>query len=284
MSAAVHLYLVDGTFELFRCFHGAPRAKDADGNEFGATRAMLWTLTKLLRRDGLTHVAFAMDRMTRPIKKDGSADALLREQNGPVADVVRALGIALLPMSRFQADAALATGAAHWGDTVDRTVTCTRDKDLLQCVRGDRIVLLDRTKKVITDEAALRERFGIGPEQIPDYHALVGNPSDGLAGLPGWGPKATAAALQRWPGVEQIPTDFAAWEGVPIRGARRLHGVLVERRLELLLARNLSVRRGDVPLPHSLDDLRWRGPTDALPALAARLGAEEALDRVPAPR
>lgn len=276
------LYLVDGTFELFRCFHGAPRARDAGGDEIGATRAMLWTLTKLLRRDDLTHVAFAMDRMTRPPKKDGSANALLREQNGPVADVVRALGITLWPMSRHQADDALATGAARWGESVDRTVICTRDKDLLQCVRGERIVLLDRSKQAITDEAAVQARFGIRPSQVPDYHALVGDPSDALAGLPGWGPKAAAAALQRWEGVEQIPVDFAAWEGVGVRGARRLHATLVERRLELLLARNLSVRRADVPLPHTLDDLRWRGPDlAALEPLAERLGAVEALEKLP---
>lgn len=278
------LYLVDGTFELFRCFHGAPRGKDADGNEIGASRAMLWTLGKLLRRDDLTHVAFAMDRMTRPIKKDGSGDALLREQNGLVADVVRALGITLWPMSRHQADDALATGAARWRDSVERVVICTRDKDLLQSVRADRVVLLDRTKQTITDEPAIRARFGITPSQIPDYHALVGDPSDALAGLPGWGPKAAAAALQRWPGVADIPADFAAWDGLPIRGAKRLHAVLVERRLELLLARNLSVRRTDVPLPHTLEDLRWRGPAAALPALAARLGAEDAISSLPAAR
>ena len=280
----MHLYLVDGTFELFRCFHGAPRAQDADGNEIGACRALLWTLAKLLRTDGLTHVAFAMDRMTRPAKKDGSADALLREQNPLAADVVRALGIALLPMSRYQADDALATGAARWADDVGRVVICTRDKDLLQSVRGDRVVLLDRTRDVVTDEDAVRARFGIAPSQIPDFHALVGDPSDGLAGLPGWGPKAAAAALQRWGDVASIPTDRDAFAEAGLRGGARLHAGLVERRLELLLARNLSVRRADVPLPHTLDDLRWRGPAGALPALAARLGAEEALAGVPPAR
>jgi len=275
------LYLVDGTFELFRCFHGAPRAKDADGREIGATRAMLWTLVKLLRTEGLTHVAFAMDRMTRPAKRDGSADALLREQNGPVAEVVRALGITLWPMSRFQADDALATGVARYAGSVDRTVICTRDKDLLQCVDGDRVVLLDRTKDVITDEAAMRARFGIGPTQIPAYHALVGDPSDGLAGLPGWGAKATAAALQRWGTLEAIPTDPEGWDGAGIRGSRRLATVLGERHLEARLARNLATLRSDVPLPHSLDDLRWRGSDrPALEALADRLDARDAIERL----
>lgn len=274
------LYLVDGTDELFRCFHGAPRARDAAGEEVGALRGLLWTLVKLLRREDLTHVAFALDRMAPPAKKDGSVDALLRGQNRPAAELVRALGITLWPMSRgFQADDALATGVALFASAVDRTVVCTRDKDLLQCVDGDRVVLLDRTRGVVTNEAALRARFGIRPSQIPAYHALVGDPSDGLGGLPGWGPKSAAAVLDRYGSVEAIPD--ADWD-IPLRGAKRLAAVLAERRLEAILARNLSRLRSDVPLPHRLADLRRRSPDlEVLRPLAARIGAEDALEKLP---
>jgi len=272
------LYLVDGTFELFRCFHGAPRAR-VDGAEVGALRGLLWTLVKLLRREDLTHVAVAFDRMAPPAKKDGSPDSLLRSQNRPAAEIVRALGVTLWPMSRgFQADDALATGAAMYGDLVDRTIICTRDKDLLQCVVGERVVVLDRGAGKVSDEAEVVRRFGIRPAQIPAYHALVGDPSDGLGGLPGWGPKSAAAVLARYGTIEDVPDGD--WD-VPVRGSARLAATLVERRLEAILARNLSRLRTDVPLPHTIADLARRPPDEnVLRPLARRIGAEEALERV----
>jgi len=272
------LYLVDGTFELFRCFHGAPRAQ-VDGEEVGALRGLLWTLVKLLRREDLTHVAVAFDRMAPPAKKDGSPDALLRAQNRPAADIIRALGMTLWPMSRgFQADDALATGAAMYGGSVDRVVICTRDKDLLQCVVGERVVVLDRGSGKVSDEAEVVRRFGITPAQIPAYHALVGDPSDGLGGLPGWGPKSAAAVLARYGTVEAIPDGD--WD-VPVRGAARLAATLRDNRLEAVLARNLSRLRTDVPLPHILADLARRAPDEAvLRPIARRIGAEEALERL----
>ena len=269
------LFLVDGSVELFRCFHGAPRAQDEQGREVGLLRALTWTLVKLLKREELTHVAFAVDVMARPARNDGSADSLLRAQAPRAMELVRALGITVWPMVRYQADDGLATGAARFGDQVDQVVICTSDKDLLQCIRGERIVLLNRSTKKITDEAALRERFGIGPEQIPDLFGLMGDPSDGLTGLPGWGAKSASTVLARYGRIDDIPE--APWD-VKVRGAARLSATLEERRLEAVLQRDLSRLRDDLPLPHTLDDLVWRGPRDDLRQLAAELGAEGAVD------
>lgn len=279
----MRVFLVDGTFEHFRCFHGAPRATDADGHEIGAARAFLWTMTKLLRRDDLTHAAVAFDRMAPPARRDGSSDALLRGQNALIADIVRALGVVLWPMIRLQADDALATGAVRYAGEGHQVVICTRDKDLTQSIRGTSVVLWDRVNDVVTDEAALRERFGVGPEQMPDWHALVGDPSDGLRGLPGWGPKSAAVVLARYGHVEDIPLDAGCWD-LEVRGAARLAAVLAERRDEALLARDLGRLRTDVPLPHALDDLQWQGPRPELAPLAARLGAPEVLDKLAGPR
>jgi 5'-3' exonuclease len=275
----VSLYLVDGTFELFRCFHGAPRHR-IGGQEVGAVRGLLWTLVSLLRTPDLTHVALAFDRMPRPRPGDAGADALIRGQASLAADVVRALGIVFWPAVRWQADDLLATGAARYAAEVDRLVLCSTDKDLSQCVRGQRVVLLDRIRKRETDEDGVRERFGVAPAQMPDWFALVGDPSDGLAGLPGWGPKAAGAVLTAHGRVEDIPLDPARW-GVTLRGAERLAAVLAERRDEAILYRDLSILRTDLPLPQTLADLSWRGAHASLRALARDLEVEDALDAVP---
>ena len=273
------LYVVDGTFELFRCFHGAPRATDADGNEIGAARALLWTLLKLLRTEDLTHVAMAYDRMARPRKNDGSADALLRSQNALAGEVARAVGITIWPVIRWQADDAAATAARQYRDDFARIVLCTTDKDLLQCVRGEHVVVWDRIRDRVTDEDGVRERMGVDPDQIPDLFSLIGDPSDGLSGVPGWGPKSAAAVLGRYRTLAEIPDNDAEWD-CKVRGAARLARNLKEGRDEAKLARALSVLRDDLPLPQSAEDLRWRGPTDELDQLAARLGADEVVEKV----
>jgi len=272
------LFVVDGTFELFRCFHGAPRYTDPTGKEVGAVRGLLWTLVKLLRRPDLTHVAFAMDRMAAP--RAGDPSAVLRSQNALAMEVVRALGIPLWPMVRYQADDALATAAARYVDDVDQVVLCTSDKDCMQCVRDDRVVLLDRIRKRLTDETAMRERFGVPPSSWPDYLALVGDPSDGLPGVPGWGARSTAIVLARYGNLEQIPVDAADWD-VRVRGAPRLSGSLRERWHEAVLMRDLSILRTDMPLPQGIDDLSWSSQTPELALLADRVGAGEALHKLP---
>lgn len=280
----MRVYLVDGTFEIFRCFHGAPRAR-AGGREVGAVRGLLQTLAALLRTEGLTHVAVAFDSVvanTRGLDPN-SNDALLRSQYPLAADAVRALGIALWPMSRFQADDALATGAARYKQAsgVEQVVICSNDKDFAQCVEGERVVLRDRIRKLTTDEAGVLERFGVPPRSIPAYFALVGDPSDGLPGIPGWGARSAAAVLSRYPDIEQIPPQADAWE-VSVRGAARLAANLRERYREALLYRNLSILRTDVPLVDELEHVAWRGARrPALEALTALIQDDSVLAGIP---
>jgi 5'-3' exonuclease len=279
------VHLVDGTFELFRCFHGAPRATGANGQEVGAARGLLHTFVALLRGPAVTHVAVAFDSIVdRPAPQRGQdAGSLLRSQFPLAADVTRALGLLMWPMSRFQADDALATGAHRYGQetAVERLFICSPDNDFCQCVRGERIVLLDRVRKRIVDEAAVLERFGVPPRTIPEYLALVGDVSDGLPGIPRWGAKSAAAVLRRYPTVEEIPDHVDDWD-VEVRGADALARNLRERRREALLYRNLSILRTDVPLPDSLEHLEWKGARrEAMEELTDRIGEKEILERIP---
>lgn len=277
----MRVHLVDGTFELFRCFHGAPRATAADGAEVGATRGLLATLVALLREPDVTHVAVAVDQALPP-RAAPSSDPLAA-QHGLAADAVRALGLPLWPMvKRFQADDALATGAVRFAAApgVEQVVVCTPDKDLAQVVSGTRVVLLDRVRKRVTDEAGVVERWGVPPAAIPDLLALAGDAADGLPGLPGFGLKTATTVLRRWKTVEAIPLDAAAWADV--RGGERLARTFAELRAEALLYKALTTLALDVPLPHSLDDLAWRGAQrPALEALCERIGDRSVLERVP---
>jgi 5'-3' exonuclease len=278
------IHLIDGTFELFRCFHGAPRARSTDGQEVGAVRGLLFTMVALLRQPDTTHVAVAFDQMTGRVGADekGSDSALLRRQCMPAADAVRALGLTIWPMHRYQADDALATGARLYRDEpgVEQVVLCTTDKDLTQCIEGERVVLLDRIRKRITDGSAARDRFGVAPTQIPELFALVGDPSDGLPGVPGWGAKSAAAILSRYPTLEEIPDDATDWD-VTVRGAETLARSLRERRREAILMRNLSRLRTDLPIPDTVEDLEWKGARrGVLTELTERVGGAEVLTRL----
>jgi 5'-3' exonuclease len=285
----VKVHLVDGTFELFRCFHGAPRHRLADGREAGAVRGFLATIVSLLRKPDVTHVAIAFDAgivgapKRMPDGAEDSATALLQTQYHLAEAVVRALDLVMWPMAkRFQADDALATGAARFrrAPGVEQVVVCTTDKDLAQCVEGTRVVLLDRIRDRITDETAVREKFGVPPSRVPDYFGLVGDPSDGIPGIPGWGPKSAAAVLGRYGAVEKIPIDPDDWD-VEVRGAARLAANLAARRREAILYRDLSVLRTDVPLGETLEDLEWRGADrGAIESLAGLLDSDEVLPRV----
>jgi len=279
----MRVHLVDGTFELFRCFHGAPRAQDAEGREVGAVRGLLQTLAALLRGDDVSHVAVAVDRALDPPRRAGEPRDALAGQHRLAADAIRALGLVLWPMvKRFEADDALATGAARFVDApgVEQVVICSPDKDLAQCVRGEAVVLLDRVRRRVTAEADVRTRFGVPPAAIPDLLALAGDAADGIPGLPGWGRKTAAALLARYGRLEAIPLDPAAWD-VRVRGAERLAGVLRERRREALLYRALTTLARDVPLQERLEDLAWAGADrPALEALARRIGEEAVLERV----
>ncbi len=278
------LFLVDGQFEIFRCFYGAPRASAPDGREVGAARGLLHSLVALFRQHGATHMAVAFDRAVAPVgvAQSRTDDALLQSQFGLAADAVRALGIAIWPMVRVEADDAIATGVARYSREpgLEQTVIASSDNDFTQCIRGDEVVLFNRNTKKVIDEDGVIARFGVCPKQIPDYLALVGDVSDGLPGIPGWGAKNTAAVLARYGSIESIPRD-GAWD-ISVRGAERLARKLDERWLEAVLYRNLSILRTDVPIPHTFADLEWRGANrEDLSQFCCILGESEVIERVP---
>ncbi len=279
------VYLVDGTFELFRCFHGAPRALGADGVEVGAGRALLATMTKLLATRDVTHIAVAFDSVVAPVPPKGppGAEALIGAQQPLAADVIRALGVPVWPAGRFQADDVLASAAARLAEDpgVDQVVICTNDNDLAQCVRGERVVLFDRIRDRLMDEAAVVARFGVRPPQIPDLFGLIGDRSDGVAGVPGWGPASAAAVLGRFATLTEIPADPAAWPP-SVRGRDRLAANLRARRDEALLSREFSVRRDDLPVPATLAGVAWHGAhRERIEALTTRLGDDSTVARIP---
>ncbi|RMG45704.1 MAG: flap endonuclease [Acidobacteria bacterium] len=266
------VYLVDGTYELFRQFYGAPRRSSPDGQEIGAVAGLRRSLASLVRRRGVTHGAVAFDRVIESFrnrlfpgyKTSAGEPPELLAQFLPAERAARAVGFAVWPMIEFEADDALATAADRLArdPRVARIVICSPDKDLLQCVRGRRVVCLDRRRDRIVDEAAARERFGIPPERIPDWLALVGDAADGIPGLPGFGPATASRLLALWPGIEAIPTDPRQWPA-GLRGAARLARTLEERRGEALLYRRLATLRRDAPVAADLDELRIRPFGDA---------------------
>lgn len=253
------VHLVDGTFELFRCFHGAPRATNREGKEVGAVRGLLHTLLSLLKADDVTHLAVAFDQLPSPRGNLGDdPGTLVRSQAGLAMEAVRGLGIRLWPMYRFQADDALATGAFKLKNDpqVLQIVICTTDTDLYQCISGERVVVLDRIRKITIDEGGVRSKLGIRPHQFPDYLALVGASAKGLPGVPGWGRKVTAAVLERYGTLEQIPHDPGEWD-VSVRGVPRLASALAARREEALLIKGLATLRADLPIDCAPSKLRW---------------------------
>jgi 5'-3' exonuclease len=287
----VDLHLVDGTYELFRAHHGAPSARGVDGREVGATRGLLRSLAALLREEGVTHVAVAFDHVIESFrnalfpgyKTSAGVPEELRAQFPLAEEAARALGLVVWPMVDLEADDALATAAARFGRApgVGRVLLCTPDKDLAQCVRGRRVVLLDRMRRRLLDEEGVRARFGVGPPSIPDWLALVGDDADGIPGVPHWGERSASAVLSRFGHLEAIPDAPQGW-GAPVRGAARLAESLRAHRREALLYRTLATLRTDAPIGEDLAGLRWRGPRpDALRPLAEALGDPGLPSRLP---
>ncbi len=278
------VHLVDGTFELFRCFHGAPRVRTDDGREVGAVRGLLATLVSLLGQPEVTHVAVAFDSVVAPppVRGRQTDEVLIASQAGLAASAVRALGLTVWPTGRYQADEMIATAASRFaGDvSVRQVVICSNDKDFHQCVRGERVVCLDRVRKVLTDEAGVRAKYGVVPQQIPDLFALVGDRSDGLPGVPGWGTTSAAALLQRYGTLAEIPLDEHSWD-ITVRGAARLAAALREHRDEALLCRDLSELRTDLPLRQNAAQLEWLGARRGLlEDLCSRIGDDSVLSRI----
>ncbi|HCL30324.1 MAG TPA: flap endonuclease [Candidatus Latescibacteria bacterium] len=255
------LYLIDGSFELFRCFFGAPRAQRSDGAEVGAVRTLFGTTLTLLREEALTHVAVAFDDVDLLEAREPEDTELIHAQYDLARDVFAALGVTVWTMSGFSADDALATSAHRFDSepSLDHIVICSSDNDFAQCVRGERILLYNRIKRLMMNEAGVLEKFGVPPELIPSWLALVGDKSDGIPGIPGFGPKATATVLRRFGRMEDIPLEAAAWEQLDVRGKAKLATTFIERRAEAIGYRDQGIKRLDAPVTESLAELRWQG-------------------------
>ncbi|MBW2374596.1 MAG: flap endonuclease [Deltaproteobacteria bacterium] len=284
------VHLVDGTYELFRSWFGAPESKSPGGQEVGATRGFLRSMAAMLRDDEVTHVGCAFDHCVESFRNDlfdgyKTGEGLEPELFGQfslVERASRALGMVTWPMVEFEADDALAAAAAKFGGPpgVQQVVICSPDKDLCQCVRGDEVVTLDRRREIVLDEEGVRDKFGVSPESIPDYLALVGDAADGIPGIPRWGAKSTSTVLAKLVHLENISDDHAQW-GVTVRGGAALAHNLSEQRDDAMLYRTLATLRTDVPIDESLEDLRWTGPDrPALEALCEELGERTLLDRI----
>jgi len=260
----VEVYLIDGTYELFRHFFAVPSVRNEKGQEVGAVRGVVNSIQSMLNR-GVTHVGVATDHVIESFRNDlypgyktGEGIAPELYSQFPILEEdLKAIGVVVWPMIEFEADDALASAAvkASSDERVDRVVICTPDKDLGQCVSGKRIVQLDRRANTIRDEDGVIAKFGVKPGSIPDYLALVGDTADGFPGIPGWGKKAAASVLSNYAQLEDIPKDWKQW--VPsIRNSRNLAATLFSLWDDALLYRKLATLRTDVPVFESVDDLR----------------------------
>lgn len=251
---------------MFRAYYGFPERQAPDGREVGAVHGILETTLSLLREEGVTHVGAATDTVIESFRNDLFAgyktgdgiDPALWAQFPLAERALRTIGVTVWPMLEFEADDALATAALRWVDHVDKVVLLSPDKDLMQCVLGDRVVSYNRRERKEIDERGVVEKFGVEPRSIPDYLALVGDTADGVPGISGWGAKSTSTLLARYGRIEHIPPDPTQWE-VKVRGAARLSQNLEADREAAMLYRTLTTLRRDVPLGESLDDLEWRG-------------------------
>lgn len=270
------IHLVDGTFELFRAYFGAPSSKTRDGREVGATRAFLRSMAALTREPGVTHLAVAFDTVIESFRNQLFAGYKTGEGMDPdlwaqfplAEQATRALGIVTWSMIEFETDDALATMAARAAKDkkVDEVLILSPDKDFAQCVVGDRVVTVDRIRKTKMNEARVHEKFGVGPASIPDWLALVGDTADGIPGIERWGAKSASTVLARYEHLEKIPDDAATWD-VKVRGAESLAGALAAARKESILYRTLATLRRDVPLAEDVGGLAYRGRDEA--AIAA---------------
>ena len=286
-SCALEIHLVDGTYELFRHYYALPSARDQDGREVAAVRGVLASVLGMIK-GGATHIAVATDHVIESFRNDlwpgyktgEGIEPDLLAQFPLLEDVLSAAGLVVWPMVEFEADDALAAAAvaAARDARVERVIICTPDKDLAQCVRGTRIVQLNRRTGVTLDESGVIKKFGVSPESIPDYLALVGDSADGYPGLPGWGAKSSAAVLAKFVHLESIPSDVREWR-VNATNASALAATLSREREHALLFRTLATLRTDIALFENVDQLHWKGPTDTFEALAARLDAAQTESR-----
>jgi 5'-3' exonuclease len=273
------IHLVDGTYELFRHYYALPSARDDNGQEVAAVRGVLASMLGMLK-GGVTHLAVATDHVVESFRNelwDGyktseGVEPDLLAQFPLLEEVLSAAGIVVWPMVEFEADDALAAGAAAaaWDSRVERVIICTPDKDLAQCVSGTRVVQLNRRTGVTIDWAGVVKKFGVVPASIPDYLALVGDSADGYPGLRGWGAKSSAAVLAKFLHLESIPKDWREWH-VNVAGASGLAATLVREWDHAVRFRTLATLRTDIALFEDVEQLRWKGQTPEFEAIAARL-------------
>ena len=281
------VHLIDGTYELFRHFYAVPAAADVNGQEIGAVRGVLASVLSMIER-GATHIGVATDHVVESFRNDlypgyktseGVAPELL-SQFPILEEALDAMGVVVWPMVEFEADDALASAAAKAAldSHVRQVIICTPDKDLGQCVVGTRIVQLDRRHDTVRDEAGVVAKFGVSPQSIPDYLAVVGDSADGFPGVAGWGQKAAASVLSQYSHLENIPKDWQAWYP-SIRKARALSESLFSSWNDAVLFRTLATLRLDVPVFTTVEDLRWHGPRPSFEDQCRRMNSPELLRR-----
>ena len=280
-SVDLHVHLIDGTYELFRHYYALPSARDEDGREVAAVRGVLASVLGMIK-GGATHIGVATDHVIESFRNDlwpgyktsAGVERDLLAQFALLEEALRAAGIVVWPMVEFEADDALAAAAVAAADhpRVEQVVICTPDKDLAQCVRGSRIVQLNRRTRVIIDEPGVVEKYGLSPQSIPDYLALVGDAADGYPGLAGWGAKSSAAVLAKFSHLESIPKDYREWR-VNVINASALADRLCREWDRAVLFRRLATLRTDIALFKDVEELKWKGPGAGFDDVASRLDA-----------
>jgi 5'-3' exonuclease len=283
------IHLVDGTYELFRNYFGAPPKKSASGQEVGATLGLMRSLLMLLQSPGVTHVAVAFDHVIESFrnklytgyKSSEGVDPIILNQFELAEKAVSALGVVVWPQVKFEADDAIATATARFkkDKSVDQIIICSVDKDLTQMVDGKKVICWDRRREIFLDEKGVIEKFGVKPESIPDYLALVGDSADGYPGIKGWGASSTSSVLARFKHIESIPKDPKKLP-LGLGRATTLVENLQGNYKDALLFRELSTLRKDVPLKETLNDLKWQGAYPRLKKLCHELGDERIPERV----
>jgi 5'-3' exonuclease len=281
------VHLIDGTYELFRNFYAVPAAQDVNEREIGAVRAVLRSILSMIEH-GATHIGVATDHVVESFRNElyagyktvAGVPPTLLSQFPVLEEALEAMGVMVWPMVEFEADDALASAAAKAArdDRVRQVIICTPDKDLGQCVRGTRVVQLDRRRGILRDEAAVEAKFGVKPQSIPDYLAVLGDSTDGFPGIPGWGEKAAAATLSRYRQLENIPKNWREWHP-SIGNARRLATSLFNSWDDALLSRKLATLRLDAPVFESVDDLRWRGQRPSFEEQCRAMGSSDLSER-----
>jgi len=283
----LNIHLVDGTYELFRHYFAVPKSTNSKGEEVGAIKGVVGSMFSLLEQ-GATHIAIATDHVIESFRNDlwqlykdssGIAPDLL-SQFGLLEDSLQAAGFKVWPMVEFEADDALAAGASLFekDKRVEKILICTPDKDLAQCVRGDRVVQFDRRQRLVMNHDGIVKKFGVEPESIPDYLALVGDSADGYPGLAGWGAKSASSILFHYKHLESIPKNFREWR-VAVKGAERLGATLTNFWDQVLLFRKLATLVTDGPVKDDVESLQWTAASSNFSDICERLGAPDLLKR-----